>query len=48
MPERLILAYLLLALLVGGLAGAIWWAVHNSAHQRLKRYYRQKRDRAKP
>ena len=48
MPERLILAYVLIALLLGGLAGAAWWAVHNSTQKKLKRYYRQKRDRAKP
>lgn len=48
MPERLIVAYVLLALLAGGLAGAIWWGIHNSSHQKLKRYYREKRDRAKP
>jgi hypothetical protein len=45
MPARLIIAYLLMALLIGGVAGAIWWGIHNSRHQRLKRYYREKRDR---
>ena len=48
MHERLVLAYLLLALLVGSLGGAIWWAIHNSTNQRLKRYYREKRHRVKP
>ena len=48
MSERLIIAYLLIALLIGGLAGAIWWGIHNSHHQRLKRYYRERDDRAEP
>jgi hypothetical protein len=46
MPERLIIAYSLIALLASGLAGGIWWSIYNSDHQKMKRYYREKRDRA--
>jgi len=48
MSERLIVAYILMALLVGGLGGAIWWAIYNSQHQKMKRYYREKRNRTEP
>jgi hypothetical protein len=47
MPERLIVAYLLLALLIGGVSGAIWWLIHNSERQRMKRYFRSKRDHSR-
>ena len=48
MTTRLLIAYLLIVVLLGGLTGAIWWAIRNSPHQKMKRYYREKRGRAKP
>ena len=47
MPTRLLIAYLLILAIAGGLTGAVWWTIHNSHRQRLKRYYREKRERAK-
>ena len=47
MPTRLIIAYVLILLLGAGLAFAIKWAVHNSPRQKMKRYYREKRQGTK-
>ncbi|MBO0749668.1 MAG: hypothetical protein J2O44_04440 [Porphyrobacter sp.] len=47
MTTRLLIAYLLMALLAGGLTGAIWWAIYNSPRQRMKRYYRAKREHSR-
>lgn len=44
MPERLLVAYLMIALLAGGLAAAFWRLVYNSPQQRMRRYYRRKRE----
>jgi hypothetical protein len=38
----LLIAYLLILLLASGAIGAIWWMVHNSQRQRMRRYYRDK------
>jgi len=48
MTTRLLIAYLLIALLASGTAGAIWLLIRNSPRQNMKRYYRDKRHRAKP
>lgn len=48
MPERLIIAYLLILLLAAGVGVAIWMAIYNSPRQKMKRHYRAKRHRARP
>jgi hypothetical protein len=47
MPERLLVAYLMIALLAGGLAAAFWRLVYNSPRQRMRRHYRRKREHSK-
>lgn len=48
MPTRLLIAYLLMALLGSGLAGMIWWAIYNSPQRKMRRHYRARREREKP
>ena len=48
MPTRLMIAYLLMALLGSGIAAAIWWAIYNSPRRKLRRYYRSRHGREKP
>jgi hypothetical protein len=47
MTMRLLIAYLLIALLTSGAAGAIWWMIYNSPRQKLRRYYRAKHEHSK-
>lgn len=47
MTMRLLIAYLLIMLLGSGIAASIWWAIHNSARQKMRRYYRERRQRTK-
>jgi hypothetical protein len=47
MTVRLLIAYLLIFLLVSGGAATIWWLVHNTERQKLKRYYKAKHDHSK-
>jgi uncharacterized protein HemX len=47
MTTRLLIAYLLIVLLGSGIAGVIWWTIHNSQRQKSRRYYREKRQRTK-
>jgi hypothetical protein len=44
MTLRLAIAYLLIILLVSGGIGAIWWMIYNSPRNRMRRYYRAKRN----
>lgn len=47
MSDRLIVAYLLLAMLASGLGVGVWWLIHNSPRQRMRRYLRSKHEQAK-
>ena len=42
MTTRLVIAYLLILLLASGAIGTIWWMIHNSPRQRMRRYQREK------
>jgi hypothetical protein len=45
MSLRLVVAYLLILLLACGGIGVAWRLIYNSPRQRMRRYYRAKRDR---
>ena len=47
MSTRLLIAYVLIVLLVSGLARTVWRMHYHSARQRMKRYYRDRREHAK-
>jgi hypothetical protein len=44
---RLVIGYFLILLLASGAAGAIWWAIYNSPRQRMRRYFREKREHSR-
>jgi hypothetical protein len=47
MTTRLLIAYLLIVLLGSGIAASIWWTIHNSTRQKMRRLYRERRQRTK-
>jgi len=44
MNTRLLIAYILMALLASGAIAAIWAMIHNSPRQRMRWYYRRRRE----
>ena len=45
MPDRLIIAYILILLLSLGAAAAVWRLIYNSPRRKMRRYYRDKHRR---
>ena len=45
MSDRHLIAYVLIILLLGGIAVAVWWAIHNSDRNVRRRARRERRAR---